>query len=283
MQTVQNAINIIVSNLIKKIDINEANNIVWLLFNHLRGYSRIDLMLKSNEKLSLDEIIFLTNALERLKQSEPIQYILGRCEFMGLEIEVNKNVLIPRPETEELVEWILTEIGTKKLKILDIGAGSGCIACAIKKNSANYTVEAWDISENALKTAQKNAEINDVKVEFKIVDILNHQHIHNELFDIIVSNPPYVTEKEKNLMQPNVLDYEPHAALFVPDEKPLLFYEKIADFSLKALKKGGMFFFEINEAFGKEIINLLKIKGFENIELRKDISGRDRMVKGGRV
>lgn len=283
MQTINDALNVLVANLIKKVDINEANNIVWLLFNHLRGYSRFDLMLKSNEKLSLDEIIFLTNALERLKQSEPIQYILGRCEFMGLEIQVNKNVLIPRPETEELVEWILTEIGTKKLKILDIGTGSGCIACAIKKNSANSTVEAWDISENALKTAQKNAEINNIKVDFKIVDILNHQHNNNELFDIIISNPPYVTEKEKKLMQPNVLDYEPHAALFVPDEKPLLFYEKIADFSLKALKKGGMIFFEINEAFGKEIINLLKIKGFENIELQKDISGRDRLVKGGRV
>ena len=280
MQTVQDAIDKIVSGILNIVGINEANNIVWLLFDHLRGYSRVDLLFKSNEKLSLNEILFLTDSIERLKQSEPIQYILGKCEFMSLPIIVNKDVLIPRPETEELTEWLLDEIGAKKSKILEIGTGSGCISCAIKKYAPQSTVEAYDISKSAIKTAKKNAEQYDLKIDFKTVDILSHQHNDNELFDIIISNPPYITEKEKTLMLPNVLNYEPHLALFVPNDNPLLFYEKIADFSSKTLKPGGKIFFEINEAYGIEIINLLKFKGFINIELRKDISGKDRMVKG---
>jgi len=279
MQTINDAVLEIISSVSNTTSINEANNFVRLLFNHLRGYLIIDLTLNGNEKLSFDEIIFLRNSIERLKQSEPIQYILGKCEFMGLPILVNKNVFIPRPETEELVEWALNEIGEKQLKILDIGTGSGVIACSIKKYAFNSTVEAWDFSESALETAKKNSDNNSLKIKFKLVDILNLQYYKKEMFDVIISNPPYVTEKEKIFMQSNVLNYEPHSALFVPDDNPLLFYKKISDFAFQSLKPNGFLFFEINESFGNEIINLLHEKGFKNIVLRMDISEKERLVK----
>jgi release factor glutamine methyltransferase len=279
MQTVYEAVNKIVNALRDIYKQNEVNNFAFLLLNNLRGYSRADLYLNGAEKLTNNEILFLNNSIERLKQSEPIQYIVGECEFMNLTFKVNRNTLIPRPETEELVEWALSEIKDKKLTILDIGTGSGCIACAIKKYAPNSTVYAWDISDKALEIAQKNAELNNVKIEFKKVDVLNYQH-KNEIFDLIISNPPYIPEKQKKFIKPNVLNYEPHSALFVPDNKPFLFYEKIMDFSLKSLKTKGKIFMEINEQFGDEIINLLKFKGFSDVILIKDISGRNRMVTG---
>ena len=279
MKNIHEAVNEIIVSLQNIYDFNEASNFAVLLFSHLRGYSRADLHLNSNEKLSINENLFLTDALERLRHSEPIQYVIGECEFMGLIFNVNKNVLIPRPETEELVEWVLDEIKENNLSVLDIGTGSGCIACAIKKYALYSIVEAYDISDMALATAKKNAERNNVKIKFKNVDILNY-HLKNEKFDIIVSNPPYITEKEKKFIMPNVLDYEPHLALFVPDNQPFLFYEKIMDFSLKALKPNGKLFFEINEQYGTELVNLLESKGFKNIILKKDIAGRNRMVRG---
>ena len=280
METIRDAVENIVATLQKRIGKNEAKNYAWLILNFLKNYSLSDLFLKQDEKLSDKEKSFIIKSLKRLKKYEPIQYVLGRTFFMELPFIVNKNVLIPRPETEELVEWVLNEIKSPKPIVLDIGTGSGCIACTIKKHTIEADVEAWDISQKALNIAKLNAKLNNVKVNFQCVDIFEYQHDKNQLFDIIISNPPYITEKEKKLIQPNVLNYEPHKALFVPDDKPLLFYEKIGDLSLTALKSGGQLFLEINEMFGQKIINMLKTKGFKNVELRKDISGRDRMVRG---
>ena len=279
METIGDAFNIIVNTLKIILEENEAKHQAWLLINFLKNYSRDELLINQNEKLTSKEKLFIAQSLEKLKKSEPIQYVLGRTSFMELPIIVNKSVLIPRPETEELVEWIVSEIGGKKMSVLDIGTGSGCIACSIKKYAHNANVEAWDISKNALKTAKMNAKLNNVQIKFKQIDILNYHYNNKEEFDVIISNPPYVTEKEKTFIQPNVLNYEPHSAIFVPNEKPLLFYEKIIEFSHTVLKSGGHLFFEINQLFGNDIVNLLKYNDFENIELRKDISGRDRMVK----
>ena len=186
-------------------------------------------------------------------------------------------MLIPRPETEELVQWVLESAENKPMKILDIGTGSGCIAVTLAKKLPSAEVHAWDISEDALKVARRNAERNGVKVIFSKRDMLL-EPVSDEKFDIIVSNPPYVTEVEKTEMQENVLNFEPHLALFVPDDNALVFYEKIADFALTNLNKGGQLFFEINRAKGADIARLLEEKGFKNIELRKDISGNERMV-----
>ena len=280
MKSVADAVSFIRNNLKNVVDNNEARQFAWLIFDYLRKYSQSDLLLKGDELLSDEEISFINNAINRLKQSEPIQYVLGQTEFAGLIFKVDKRVLIPRPETEELVEWILSEIPNSKIDILDIGTGSGAIPISIKKRCPETNIHAWDISNDALDVAKENALLNSVDINFKCVDILNYQPEENSCFDVIISNPPYVTESEKVLMQNNVLDFEPHTALFVPNKNPLLFYKAIAEFSIKTLKKGGMLFFEINESFGNETVELLKLCGFNNIELKKDISGRDRMVKG---
>ena len=227
----------------------------------------------------------IESILKRLKTGEPVQYILGHTEFFGLPFNVNPSVLIPRPETEELVEWILDSwrlaVGGwhKPYNILDIGTGSGCIAISLKKN-LNAEVSAIDISAGALNTAKENAELNDVEVNFILADILNlKSEIGSSKFEIIVSNPPYVTLEDKKQMHINVNDFEPHNALFVPQEDPLIFYKAIADFAAKRLENGGLLFFEINENYGEEIIELLNGKQFNNIELRKDMSGKYRMAK----
>ena len=280
MKSVADAVSFIRNNLKNVVDNNEARQFAWLIFDYLRKYSQSDLLLKGDKLLSGEEISFINNAVNRLKQSEPVQYVLRHTEFAGLVFKVDKRVLIPRPETEELVEWILSEIPNSKIDILDIGTGSGAIPISIKKRCPETNIHAWDISNDALDVAKENALLNSVDINFKCVDILNYQPEENSCFDVIISNPPYVTESEKTQMQNNVLDFEPHTALFVPNKNPLLFYKAIAEFSIKTLKKGGMLFFEINESFGNETVELLKLCGFNNIELKKDISGRDRMVKG---
>jgi len=208
---------------------------------------------------------------------------LGKTSFYGLEFEVNSNVLIPRPETEELVDWIIRstkyEVRGTKLKVLDIGTGSGCIAISLAKNIPNAEVFAIDVSEKALATAQKNAESNQVNVTFLEKNILEIYDLEQH-FDIIVSNPPYVRELEKQEIKKNVLDNEPHLALFVDDNDALIFYRKIAELAMKNLSPNGQLFFEINQYLGKEMIDLLEKMGFKNVELRKDIYGNDRMVKG---
>lgn len=216
---------------------------------------------------------------ERLKEEEPIQYIIGETEFYSLPFFVNQNVLIPRPETEELVELILKDSNnTEKLHILDIGTGSGAIAIALAAKLPNAKVEAWDISSEALEVASINAKKNNVTVAFSEIDILNEIPI-SEKFDIIVSNPPYVLEEEKEEMEKNVLAYEPHLALFVPNEDGLKFYRRIADVSRGMLTKSGKLYFEINRAKGLETKEMLEHFGYIQVEIIKDIFGNDRMVK----
>lgn len=237
----------------------------------------------------------ILESLQLLKQEKPIQYIIGETEFYGLKFKVNPSVLIPRPETEELVAWIIgchsehfdcAQHGLREasqIRILDIGTGSGCIAISLAKNLQNAKVYALDVSKKALEVAKENVRLNEVNVEFIQADILRDCHAElvsaSQKFDIIVSNPPYVRELEKNMMKPNVLDNEPHLALFVKDADPLLFYRAIGEFAKTTLKKNGQLFFEINEYLGKETVTLLEQQNYKNIELRKDIFEKDRMVK----
>lgn len=258
----------------------EIDSFFFLLMEELVELKRIDTVLHPDFKISKDKQEELENALKRLQKEEPIQYILGNTEFYGLPFKVDKNTLIPRPETEELVAWILNTAKKNTQEILDIGTGTGCIAISLAKNLANTALSAIDISENALTMAQKNAALNKVAVSFYQADVLKTIPFKKErLFDIIVSNPPYVRELEKAEIHNNVLQNEPHLALFVTDNNPLVFYDAIAEIAKKHLTKNGLLFFEINQYLGKETIALLKEKGFQNIELRKDFSGNDRMIK----
>jgi release factor glutamine methyltransferase len=280
MKTVQDAFNTFKQTLASVYDVFEADAITALVLSELTGYSKAKLKAFPETALTDEQSEKLTIILDQLKTGEPVQYILGHTEFYGLPFQVNANVLIPRPETEELVNWIIESTTTPALNILDIGTGSGCIAITLKHELKQSVVSAIDISTGALETAKGNADLNQVDVNFIHADILAHESISlNEKLDIIVSNPPYVTETDKRQMHTNVTDFEPHSALFVPEEDPLLFYNAIADFAVKNLKPDGLLFFEINESYGKETIELLDNKHFNNIELRKDMSGRDRMIK----
>ena len=252
--------------------------------------SRIEIALNPEKEVSSEDSERFQEAILRLEKQEPIQYIIGETEFYGLPFKVNKHTLIPRPETEELVEWILSEqkLGAawvESLKILDIGTGSGCIAISLAKNLLNSIVHALDVSEEALQIARKNAVLNGVDVQFFLTDILKTKKLltgavqSERRYDIIVSNPPYVRELEREQMQRNVLEYEPETALFVKDEDPLLFYRVISRLAKNSLKLGGTLFFEINEQFSKELEELLKIEGFQEIELEQDIYGKNRMLK----
>lgn len=259
-------------------DKDEAESFFYLILKDFKKVSRIDLALHPELKFTVNELQKMETYKQQLAAYKPIQYLLGKTEFGPLELFVTPEVLIPRPETEELVEWIVTENKNKpKLNILDIGTGSGAIAIWLFKALKSETF-AFDISEKALEVAQKNADYNQAFVHFIEFDILNDTWEGND-FDIIVSNPPYVRELEKEEIKPNVLDNEPHLALFVSDDDPLIFYKKIVDFALKHLKKGGQLYFEINQYLGKETVDLLKQKGFENIILKKDIYGNHRMIQ----
>ncbi len=279
-------------------DEKEIESFFYLIIDKFHDLKRIDLAL--NPTIELDEIQQLkwNNVLNNLKSQKPIQYILGETEFYGLPFLVNENVLIPRPETEELVELILRDCfvprNEKKLKILDIGTGSGCIAISLAKNLPNAQVFAIDVSEKALATAKKNAEINDVAINFIQTDILMVNDLvelltscQTELvevnlptpIDIIVSNPPYVRHLEKQEIKPNVLEFEPHLALFVEDDDALLFYRKIAKLAKKNLSENGKLYFEINQYLGNETFELLEKLGFQNVKFIKDIYGNNRMIQ----
>jgi release factor glutamine methyltransferase len=263
-------------------DIAEVESFFYLILEEKRQLKRIDLALNPDLTFSAEEIQHWSSILEQLKQEIPIQYLLEKSSFYGLDFEVNSSVLIPRPETEELVEWIIEsqkpKANSQKLKILDIGTGSGCIAIALAKNIPNTQVFAIDVSEKALTIARKNANINEVNITFLEKNILETEDLEQQ-FDIIVSNPPYVRELEKKEIKKNVLDNEPHLALFVDDNDALLFYRKIAELAQKNLRNNGKLFFEINQYLGKEMVELLEKMNFKNIELRKDIYGNDRMIK----
>lgn len=220
----------------------------------------------------------IISIVKRLQNCEPIQYIIGKTEFFGYEFKVTSSVLIPRPETEELVEWILLEAKKVNPHILDIGSGSGCIAISLAKQMKYATVDAWDVSDQALVVAKENAVINNVSVRFSNVDVLKPYQCKKS-FDIIVSNPPYIRVSEKDVMSKNVLDYEPHSALFVPDSDALIFYNNIADIAIQHLKNKGFLYFEINQAMSSQVMQLLKEKKFVNIELKQDLFANDRMIR----
>ena len=256
---------------------DEIAALTRIVVMELLGVSQMTYFLKDDISLTAEQQALLDNAIERLKKQEPIQYILGYSDFCGLRFKVTPATLIPRPETSELVEWIASE-ATGKESILDIGTGSGCIAVSLDHKIPHSKVTAWDISNDALAVAAENINANGCNVAFELVDILAHQP-GGELFDIIVSNPPYIKENEKESMHANVLDWEPHTALFVPDSDPLLFYRTIAKKGLTLLKPGGRLYFEINRAHGKETMDMLAALGYTHIELRKDFAENDRMIR----
>lgn len=262
---------------------DEVNSFFDLLMEHYLGQKRIQLVLNPEYVITNEQKELFIDALVELKNNKPIQYIIGETEFYGLPFKVNEHTLIPRPETEELVDWIITSYAKQnetQLKILDIGTGTGCIAISIAKNLAETTVFALDVSMEALNIAKQNAELNGVVVEFIHNDILSPNLSESLGFDSIVSNPPYVRNLEKAEIKSNVLDNEPHLALFVEDENPLQFYKAICEFAKHNLKEGGVLYFEINEYLGQEMIRLLEEFGFKSIELKQDLFGKDRMIKG---
>ena len=260
-------------------DASEVESFFYIILENKNKLKRIDLALNVDLEFSENEIELWNDILDKLKKEIPIQYILGTTHFYDLEFEVNPNVLIPRPETEELIDWIIKENSANtNLKILDIGTGSGCIAISLAKNMKNAKVSALDVSIKALATAQKNAVKNNVNINFIHKNILETNDL-NQQFDIVVSNPPYVRNLEKHEIHKNVLNNEPHLALFVEDDNALIFYKKIAELAQINLAQNGQLFFEINQYLGYETKNLLEKMNFKNIELRQDIYGNDRMIK----
>ena len=245
------------------------------------GMTRLELVMNSETILSEAISEKYKDAIVRLKKHEPIQYIIGETEFYGLRFKVNKHTLIPRPETEELVDWIISESKTQQpapITILDIGTGSGCIAISLSKNFLVSNVSAIDISKEALQIAEQNALLNEVELDFLHLDILKATKF-SKAYDLIVSNPPYVRNSEKKKMQPNVLEFEPDSALFVSDEDPLLFYRKIAQLAQRYLTANGSLYFEINEYLSENLILMLNEIGFGSVIVKKDFFGKDRMIK----
>ena len=260
--------------------IREIDSILFLVFEKVGNLSRLQIISNSDTKISISVYNQIMGIVERLLNYEPIQYILEETEFYGLLFKVNQSVLIPRPETEELVHWIVEDGKNKPVKAIDFGTGSGCIAISLAKLIPDSKVHAVDISEQALLVASENALRNGAVLTFHQADILTDAFGFLAAdFDLVVSNPPYIREKEKVLMQRNVLDYEPATALFVSDADPLIFYRRIAQLSKKLLKKGGALYFEINEGLGNEMIQLLEELNYLEIELRCDLHGKHRMMK----
>jgi release factor glutamine methyltransferase len=267
-------------------DLNEINSLCLIVLAEIEGISSAKIKAFPETEISRENVHTINHILERLSKGEPVQYILGHTEFFGLPFKVNPSVLIPRPETEELVDWTIESWRRAKgnwlspCRILDIGTGSGCIAVSLKKNLQETDVSAMDISQTALLVARENTRLNQVDIRFINADILNlESEFESQRFEIIISNPPYVTLEDKKTMHSNVTDFEPHTALFVPEDNPLIFYKAIADFAFTHLEKGGLLFFEINESFDEQTVEMLSDKQFKNIELRKDMSGKYRMVK----
>lgn len=258
---------------------SEASALAKWILTEVFCLSTIDLYAGKDMNFSTKEYAKLEDILSRLKRYEPLQYILGKTTFCGLPFEVAPGVLIPRPETEELVDWIISDYLEKSgVRILDIGTGSGCIPITLARSLKNSKVTSWDVSPEALAIAERNKRLNDVEITLAQIDIFDSTlpEIHA---DVLVSNPPYVTEKERSDMERNVLDWEPELALFVPDSDPLLFYRRIAEVGCDILSSGGILYYEINRAYGSETVTLLEQMGYKSVELRKDQFGNDRMVK----
>ena len=260
---------------------SEALSLAKMLLTEAFGFSTLEFYGGKDKEISGNRLRDLHEMLSRLKKNEPIQYIIGTESFCGLTFEVNPNVLIPRPETQELVRWIEADWKSVPCRILDIGTGSGCISISLAKFLEGAKVESWDISEGALQVARRNCVRNEAEVLLRQQDVLSTVS-EGELYQVIVSNPPYICEKEKVDMDANVLDWEPETALFVPDADPLLFYRKIAELGVSMLCEGGALYFEINRAYGEETLRMLEGLGYRQLELRKDDFGNDRMIKACR-
>ena len=268
---------------------DEAKNIAELLLEHITNLSRTKQIAKKNEALSVPQTEFLDQLIERLQRHEPVQYITNEAWFAGMKFYVDKNVLIPRPETEELVDWVIKEFSVqnlpagkrgKEFRILDVGTGSGCMAVTLKNKLPTAEVWACDISMEALNIARINADSLNTTVDFVPLDFLDkEQRKQLPHIDIIVSNPPYVPQKDKNEMRKNVTDHEPAIALFVPDEDPLIFYSAIADFGREKLNNKGSIYVEIHENLGEPVKNLFQVKGYNSIGIKKDLQGKERMIK----
>jgi release factor glutamine methyltransferase len=283
--TVQEATYYILNQLKNIYTENEASQITDWVMEKITGSIKTERMLYKNAALTPLEEIQLNDSVQRLMQHEPVQYVLNESWFCGFKFYVDKNVLIPRPETEELVEWIVTSTKSpgSELKVLDIGTGSGCIPISLKRKLRKAEVWSCDISEEAIIVANKNAKSLGVDANFIQLDFLDQKQWKQlPSFDIIVSNPPYIPEKDKAMMQPNVLQYEPGSALFVPDNDPLVFYKSIAEFGKQHLNNGGAIYFEIHEDLGEAVVDLLKSNGY-TIQIKKDMQQKDRMIKSGLI
>ena len=273
MEKVSNIIPYFIKQLNGIVQEREIISLAYISIDFLLGYNRSDCIIHSDKDITSEVSDKIKQIIADLKTNKPIQHIIGETEFYELKFKVNEHTLIPRPETEELVKWILQHEFTSAL---DIGTGSGCIAIALRKNKS-AEISAIDVSESALLVAKENAKINEVEINFLLQDILKTTVLPK--VDVIVSNPPYVLDKEKETMLDNVLNNEPNLALFVPNNNPLLFYKKIAELAFTSLSKNGLLFFEINERFGMETVAMLNAIGFVDIELKKDINDKDRMIK----
>ena len=261
---------------------SEASAMAKWIATDVYHLSTLDLYAGKDMNFSVEMTSRAADILERLKRYEPLQYILGETTFDGLSLEVTPAVLIPRPETVELVDWIVADHSWEGVRVLDVGTGSGCIPISLASRLKRASVAAWDVSADALEVARRNALRNKVTVNFSLVDVL--QPVPDDIkVDVLVSNPPYIGESEKQTMERNVLDWEPGLALFVPDEDPLLFYRRIAAIGLTILSEGGMLYYEINQLYGAETVRLLEEMGYKQVELRKDLSGNDRMIKAIRL
>jgi len=259
----------------------EVSSFFSILVDHFLGFEKFILVMKPDLMLSKEEEAPLFSALSRLKKEYPVQYITGKTYFLDMELSVNEHTLIPRPETEELVRWILDDSDTAgtELRILDVGTGSGCIAIGISAKLPSASVTAVDVSGGALQMARENAELQGCSIQFNQCNILE-EDLDEQAWDVIVSNPPYVKDSEKEDMSSNVKNFEPSLALFVPDHDPLKFYRRIIELASVSLNTGGRLYFEINEALGKQMVELFEAHNFSEIELRKDIFGKDRFIKG---
>ncbi len=281
VMTIKEFRHIFISELNTLYPVTEINTFFSWLCEHFLKIKKSEIPLLLNQELSNTQYKELNSALNQLKKNKPIQYILGETLFFGLVFKVSPFVLIPRPETEELVAWVLSETTINNPIVLDIGSGSGCIAITVAKHLKNAQVTAIDISKNALQWCLKNAILNHVKINTLQKDILKVKRLPLK-YDLIISNPPYVKNSEKKLMNDNVVCYEPSIALYVSDNDPLIFYQKIAKLAFTHLTQNGLLFFEINENYGQEILKLLIDLGFKNVHIKKDIYGKDRMIKASR-
>ena len=266
----------------------EAKATALLLMEKVCGWTVENVLMDNGKPIASEKVEDVREKAWQVSEGAPVQYVLGVSDFCGMELLVEPGVLIPRPETEELVRWIVADCEQRTVnktgqmvRMLDVGTGSGCIAVALAKMVEGAEVEAWDVSEVALRIAKRNAENQGVKVSFQQVDVLGNGNDSGNtmVYDIIVSNPPYICEEESAEMDRNVLEHEPRLALFVPNNDPLIFYKKIVQMGMRMLKEGGGLYFEVNRRFGNEVVELLKGMNYQEVELRKDMFGNDRMVK----